>query len=382
MSNVTTNTGFKDSAASAWQGFWGTNQGTSFMGHTYMINEMIEDPKTLAEKVLKSGATAASITVPVPSWQNETMTWKTTTIPFFLEKDFAMSLSNKWNATLDLELANTLTKLSNAVGMFQGGTAQVTNQSRAMNSKTWGGSEFGGFDVDCLFICTRRTINPVEIIKILAKTCLPATLKDYKGVPSSVFQGTKTMMQGAVTSVGNMVNGALSFIGNNFSSASSFVQNSKNAVSNTAEAMNAFIDDMGMVAPLNYGLVFDQDAINRVSVHPTPGTTVALHIGEWFHAQELVVASMSNVQFSKELIAPPAYYGKNAKDLYNPVNENENYGFPLYARCSLKLEPYTLVDLKTFDEYFVQQDLKTYLSGSGINTPSYTTTYELPTSRG
>ena len=88
MSNVTTNTGFKDSAASAWQGFWGTNQGTSFMGHTYMINEMIEDPKTLAEKVLKSGATAASITVPVPSWQNETMTWKTTTIPFFLEKDF------------------------------------------------------------------------------------------------------------------------------------------------------------------------------------------------------------------------------------------------------------------------------------------------------
>ena len=44
MSNVTTNTGFKDSAASAWQGFWGTNQGTSFMGHTYMINEMIEDP--------------------------------------------------------------------------------------------------------------------------------------------------------------------------------------------------------------------------------------------------------------------------------------------------------------------------------------------------
>lgn len=323
-----------------------------FGGGENLIDKMIDKPIVLAEKILKRSAQSGAITIPVPTWTADSMTWTTTTVPFFLENDFSMSLSNKYEELLNpngvagafLDLINNTSVLTNA--------AQVTMQSESMNCLSWKGSSFSGFNIKCLFIATRRTINPVDIINILAKSCLPAKLKDYEaegGVTPAAFKIAKDGFKGIVSAAGDFVGGIL--------------KDHKDAVNNVTETINNNVNDLGMVAPLGYGIHFDNDSASNGgnSVTPLKGTTLSLHIGDWFHAPELVVDDISNIQFSKEMIAPPSYAGKNKNDLYDPKPIGSDYGYPLYARCDIKLRPYTLVDLKRFQSYFTKQPLQTAL---------------------
>ena len=189
MSNVFTDTGnyIKDKI--------NTHVNSTFGQHTYMVDQMIQQPMVLAEKLLKAGVTTGALTVPVPTWKNSNLTWYTTTIPFYLENNFSFSLQNQWSPLLNNPFGDILKKLTNFTGMIQN-TAQITTQSRAMNSLTWNGSTFGGFNITCLFICTNRRINPVEIVQILSKTCLPATLKDYRA-SGAVGDSVVTSLQDA-----------------------------------------------------------------------------------------------------------------------------------------------------------------------------------------
>lgn len=143
-----------------------------FGGNTYYVDTMINKPIVLAEKILKRSAQSGAITIPVQTWTSSSMSWTTTTIPFFLSNDFTMGLSNEFKPTLDPDgVAGSFKELVNGISAVTG-AAQVTMQSESMNAASWKGSTFEGFSVECLFLATRRTINPIEIIKILSKACL------------------------------------------------------------------------------------------------------------------------------------------------------------------------------------------------------------------
>jgi hypothetical protein len=103
-----------------------------------------------------------------------------------------------------------------------------------------------------------------------------------------------------------------------------------------------------MVAPFGYGVVMKDGKVT-----PIKGTTCTLQIGDWFCAGDLVVEGINGITFSKELVAPARIDNvKSKNDLYDPTAQGINYGFPLYATCSMVLKPYCIVDVEMFTKYF------------------------------
>lgn len=317
-------------------------------------NSMLKNPKVLAEKILSDTATTCSLTIPERYWANQQdLTYRTITVPFYMSNDFTFALQNEWGSFWDDKgIGGALSKFLN-FSTAANNEAQVVMQSSSAAIKTWSGSSFDGFNVECLFICTNRTINPVKIIQTLCTACLPARLMDYKKEtgttgPNAV-QSMQNIMKGAAGGVGNFVNNILG----------AFNQNQfKTQVDNSVKTFQDGIESFGLIAPLSYGVNLQADDGNNGKVtSPLPGTTLSLSIGNWFKATELVVGSISNISFSKELIAPCTEdlisIKERSKDLYDfsPMGSLE-YGFPLYAKCNISLKPYTLLDLKTFKSYF------------------------------
>ena len=98
---------------------------------------------------------------------------------------------------------------------------------------------------------------------------------------------------------------------------------------------------------------------------PRPNTTITLQIGNWFLASNLVMSNISNISFSKEVIAPPAmnngnYHNDLYKGHYTSASGNTDYGFPLYVECTLTLRPITYITPQEFNSYF--DGLKTRLN--------------------
>lgn len=318
---------------------------TTFGNNTYLINEMIQKPQVLSEKILKSQSICCSITMPDPIWEGNVLKWDTITIPFYMSDDFSFGLSNEWSSLINQDgMFGSFTNLLNGLSTFTG-SAQVTMQSQGMSAACWNGSKFEGFNLQCLFICTNRRINPVTIIEKLCKTCLPAKLRDYT---------TKTgVTPPAIDFLRDTGSTFLDFTTNFINDTMPFTEQQKQNVTDVTSQIKNQLSELGMVAPLNYGVQLDSNY--QTGVKPLPGTTVALHIGDYFHASELLVDSISGIRFSKELIAPVDYSGTRGSDLYKPENQGTEYGFPLYATCQIRLRPFCLVDLKTFQQYFIQQ---------------------------
>lgn len=330
---------------------------TSFTGNKYLIDEMIQSPKVLSEKILKTNSITCSITMPDPQWKENTLNWNTITIPFYMSDDFSFSVSNDWGSLIDTQkFFGPFTTLLNAISMFQG-NAQVTMQSQGMSSLCWNGSTFDGFNLNCLFICTNRRINPVDIIQKLCKACLPARLRDYNsdsGAVNPLLEKTQNVIDFTSDGIKTFADATIDFLVSAEDKKESFKIQTSQFIDQTRNQLA----DLGMVAPLNYGVKFD--ASYERGVQPMPGTTLSLNIGDYFHASELVVESVSGIRFSKELIAPPDYSTQGANDLYDPQPQGTDYGFPLYATCQIKLRPFCLVDLKTFQQYFVKQPTQTF----------------------
>lgn len=308
-----------------------------------LSDQMLQHPAVLAEKILKTDAISCSITIPEPTWNKDknNLSWSTVTIPFYMSGDFSLGLGNKWEEMINQSsFGDTFSFFVNGISMLTQHT-QMTMQTQSMSSASWKGSTFDGFNLDCLFVCTNRNINPVAILEKLSKACLPAKLRDYEGPTPPVAKFVKKQVEATIDLGEDVVN--------IFSSNS----HKQQADEITSQLKNQ-IGDVGMVAPLGYGIKLD-DPENGNAVKPLPGTTLAIHIGDWFHADELVMESLSGVKFSKELIAPPINVGKRGNDLYVPIVENNDYGFPLYMQCQIKLKPYCLVDLKKFQSYFIKR---------------------------
>lgn len=310
-------------------------------GNTNLRDLWYSNPQVLAERIMQKNVLTCSITIPNSYKEdNNDIIVSTRTFPFFLDSDFGFSLNNEWQKLHSgLENLPALQGFANMMSAVNS-QAQVTFQSQSMSSLSWNGSTFSGFDLSCLFLCTNRRINPVVAINELSRACLPVRLEDYAGDKPVVLDKGQQWANMAVDGIAGMLNNVVK-------------DEHKKAVSEAAQTAHNFVNDVGLVAPLGYGIMLNSGEGH--ALQPIPGTTLSFQIGDWFRATDLVVESISSVQFSKELIAPAINEPSGKNDLYKPKSYNNDYGFPLYAKCNIRLKPYTLVDYHTFNGYFIQR---------------------------
>lgn len=305
-------------------------------------DSLFKNPKIFAEKILKEKPVSASITMPMQSLSSDgnAVNSKTITIPFYMENNFQVgTLTNNWSDMVNMDMVNTFADLINVASAFNG-SAQVSLQSEAMTLQCWKGSKFSDFSVSCLFVATSRNINPTKIIQTLAAAALPTKLANDTTAGSGI-ENLKQLAKGGISKLSEMVSGL------------SDNENFKKTVGNVAEQANKIIADIGMVAPLHYGI--DTSDSTR-PFKPAKGTTLTLQVGNYFRATELVVTSISNIEFSKEIIAPKAYNSKADRrntDLYDPSSDAEGWGFPLYGKCTVGLRPCSMMTKEKFESYFI-----------------------------
>lgn len=325
---------------------------TGYTQTSSLLNEMVSNPKVLAERILHKQALSGTLTIPVRNYNDMGATGYLATIPFFMSGDFVFSMGNQWENLLDVSQLAELAKFINQAHSTIGhGEANVSMQSEAMSTQIWKGSTFDGFNIDCLFVCTNRKINTLKILNILTATCLPTKLAQQPTAGGAGIANAKTVIKGAADLVGTALNGmigGLSGDGNNFDPSGA-----QNAVSNGAKGFKDYIDDMGMIAPLNYGLQKGDEGTAAVE-NPLPNSTVTLQIGNYFRADNLVVESLSGVTLSKEIIAPPVSNKQRGSDLYDNSKQGSDYGFPLYLKCSIKLKPHSMMHFSKWQGYFLQ----------------------------
>ena len=343
------------------------------IGENNLRNTLIQDPKLFAEKILKSEAVTCSITIPVQGHALDRTQSITTTIPFYMSNDFSLgTLSNTWSDLIDMNGGNAFTDFLNRIQVFQN-ESQVTMQSEAMSSKVWKGSKFSGFTVECLFVSTRRKLNPSKIIRLLAAACLPDKLRSGESTTAQGMDAVKNGFNAVIEGGAGFINTALDGVsvvskalagrdeqGNQRPGID--VTNAKNAVTFTSRAIQSMVQDIGMVAPLYYGI---KKRENSTTLAPLANTTLTLQIGDWFRADELLVESISNITFSKEVIAPPAYKQKDLKSmvLYPNSPDGADYGYPLWGKCSLTLVPFSMMNKTKFESYFIDKTTDTAVDG-------------------
>lgn len=278
-----------------------------------------------AQLILKNKRYGATITVPVPNLiQKNTRTLYT--IPCFAKSDFSFSLGNTWT---DLfpgvdSISSLVSQLINVGSIVEPlipdswkqnwgwnlgvDASQLAFKSREMKTQMWSGSQSPKFSVDCIFVCTTWTYNPIDPILALSGTCLPLRADQVE---------LSNFMQKYYNTVDTVLKG------------------SNDGSNRNTEANKAFtgiknmIKNMGMAAPLGYGLEITEDG----QLVPTPNSTCCLQIGQWFYATDLLVQDISNITFSKEVIA--------------------HTDFPLYATCTVTFTPYKPIFYDEFLNYFV-----------------------------
>ena len=320
--------------------------GLSYTGNVNYRETQFQSPQTLAEKILMDTATSCSLTIPVHDyWKGDDgqllSDYKTVTIPFYMSSEFGFSLSNEFRELVNIG-DNAFIDFFNGVSAFTGGS-QVTPQSEAMSSKVWRGSKFDGFNVECLFVCTNRNHNPVDSIKTICLCCLPRPIEDGESKLRDAAVGVLNNTIDRLATGATVVSKGLGI-------------DAKGQVDKLAKQLKGLTKSMGMVAPLDYGIELSGESEDTAWGGPVRGTTVTLNVGNWFRASQLVVTSISNVSFSKEIIAPRDERnttGPNA--LYKPSFAANNVmadGFPLYAKCNVSLAPSSMMHAKKFENYF------------------------------
>lgn len=315
-------------------------------------SSFVKNPKLYAEKVLCADAINASITMPIQTLSNDgnAVINNTVTIPFYIQDNFVVgNLSNDWGTLVPQDWGNSFTEMLNMISSFTG-SSQVTAQSEAMSLKSWKGSKFDGFSVHCLFIATNRDINPTRIIKTLAAAALPTKLKGDNtagtGAENFINFGTDLITKGSTWLSNQITENNVNFFGISSNTLA-------NKVAETSNLVTEIVKDIGMVAPLHYGI--DTSGDDGRPYKPAKGTTLTLQVGEYFRASELVVNSISGITFSKEIVAPKAFNHKRSGDLYNPITESSNHSFPLWGECTISLSPCSMMTKEKFEGYFLDK---------------------------
>lgn len=312
----------------------------------------IKNPSIMAEQVLNKDFLSGTLTLPVFDVNTGGVPKpRIVTIPFHLEGTFGFSLGNDWKPLIDMSQSQFFTDMFNIYSAYTG-ESQVALASRAMQLACWKGSEIPEFTISMTFVATRRSYNPVEIIKVLSKTCLPVELNDVY-TPSA--KNAVTLGGKVARAPFDLVGGATNWVGEKFENES--VKNATSQISEGATRLGnefeAYVKNAGLAAPLYYN---GQPTQDKSSATAESDRTLSLSIGNWFNADYLIVKSLSNIQFSKEIVAPPIVPNVN-NSIYPGDKESlteSSWGFPLYAKCNMTLRPITYLTADEFMKYFLE----------------------------
>ena len=329
---------------------------------------MLGNPKVLAEHLLHKKCTSGTLTIPVRNYELQASVGKTVTIPFYLAGDIVFSFGNNWEDMLKLDALDTLSSFINKTNGVLGEVANVTMQSEAMSAQIWKGSTFGGFNLDCLFVCTNRKLNTLKILNVLTATCLPTKWAQQPDAGGVAVKGAHDITNGAIDIGANVGTWLTDKVGE---LSGWNVDNAKKSINDFATSAHNYVNDMGMIAPLNYGL--KQGDGNNNLEEPLPNTTVTLQIGDYFRAPKLLVESLSGVTLSKEIIGPVPQAAVRKADLYGADPEGRDWGFPLYLKCQIKLKPHSMMHFTKWNEYFIRSanDRHDYPTASIKDTSKY-----------
>lgn len=269
------------------------------------------------------------------------------TIPFHLENNFSFSLGNNWKPLVDTSLFEDFNYLINGIQLATSnqGQAQLSFASKQMQLAMWSGSEQPKFSIDMTFVCTDRYYNPVNIILAICEAALP---RDFTESKNGEVVKTRDGIAKGVENMGSTFGGFADKI------SGSSDKNNRSAVGQNIELMGKTIADgirnSGLMAPLFYGAKFE----NGQAIASNE-CTLTLQIGRWFRADKLIVESISNIEFSKEVIAPPTGFLNNGQSDYRFPTESKKWGFPLYAKCTMTLRPITYITAEDFIKYFIAE---------------------------
>lgn len=324
----------------------------------------IKVPYTLADEILLNQLFSAMVTIPVLIGSD----YVPYTIPIFNVEDFSFSVGNEWQPLIDTSGANMLTGLINVASAITNDT-QVSMQSRAMASASWKNSKTPHFSLSCVFVSTQRSFNPIDPILALCSAVFPNVIgtAGNNGLAASV---QKTMQTGASIAI-DFSNKVSTTVNELFGTKIPVVSDEDK------KQVNQMISAGVMTAPLNYKLTMDNGKLE-----PGVNSTCALRVGNWFRATKLLVEDISNITFSKEIIAPMAQYSalpkgvvhpelKQNATLLNALNSSttdtidklqqktdvfaSSYGFPLYSKCTITFRPITTLTYDEFCAYFIKR---------------------------
>lgn len=283
---------------------------------SYAVN-----PISMSEQLLKNPYHGGIITIPYSEsfdfQKGNSESVMTKSIPFHMGSNFSFRLNNTWSTMVPEGVTDFLDNISNLYNFTQKENNQISWQSQMMQTAVWKKSDKPQFKIDTTFISTSRSINPTKIITALAAGALPGTDSEL---------GEKIVAR--INSVAEQA-------------AKIFHQEPKKLDKN----MEAAIRKMGMVAPFGYNPTWENggELKNKCSIS----------IGKWFRATNLIISSIDNIEFSKEVVAP--YLGDDSvkRKVEGPTLYDNDNGYPLYAKCSITFEPYRPISAKEFSEYFI-----------------------------
>ena len=306
----------------------------------------IIDPIVLSENLLTDDIFSGSITFQNKYGidGNKFDSPITYTRPFLLTSNFGFSLGNEWKSLIPKEAIDILDSMYNLYSMLniksimgkETSAHNISFTSKAMSALAWKGSSNPEFSVEMIFVATRRSYNPIDIIKELAMTCLPTKLNDHDK------EGAQQIKDGFGSFVSDIGGWLGEKITNQFGQT---LQEGFNQAGN-------IIKNSGLMSPLEYKVSPDYDNDEAIAEG-----TVTLCVGRWFRAHKLVVKSISNIEFSKETIAPPSLHTSIQQRIYNGVvttGKSESWGFPLYAKCTVTLIPIAPITYDEFCKYFIE----------------------------
>lgn len=293
-----------------------------------------------AHQILQNERYGCTITIPIRDEGTEN-TGTLYTIPCYMPGDFSFSLGNNWTSLMPdvVNMTSGISGLMNGINSVlnslstksgkQRNYAQMQAVSREMQVLSWNGSEIPKFSVNCLFVATQYEYNPIDPILALCSTALPVTTDQ-----AEVNQGYKKAMSFLGESATNVLHDFTQ--GKVGSALISAADVQPEDVKDLSSGIGNMVANVGMVAPLGFGVRISSNGY----IEPLENTTCSLKIGNWFRAFDLVVTSISNIKFSKEVIGP-AFDANDVKT-----------GYPLYAECSIEFSPIKPIFYSEFLEYF------------------------------
>lgn len=249
--------------------------------------------------------------------------------------DFSFSLGNHWNPLVSINSIPILGDLSQGALATAGaiaGATQASMESLWMTSASWSGYEMPKFKIDMTFLNYSSQVNFFNDMLSLAEGMLPPEL-DYDTSKAGDMADVLTKTQDFLGNVAS----SLVEKATEFEEKDGFLQPLRDSgiLSKQARLLEAGVKQIGVSAPMGYGLMESTNYRADTVFKPKPNTTFGLRIGNWFEASNLLMET-GDIRFSKE-VTPS--------------------GSPVLLTVGLVFRPYRNISFKEFAGWFRKHTL-------------------------